>query len=289
MAEDMLTLDEIVARTTDLPTIPAAALRVLQETESSTSTASSVAQILGTDQALSAKVLRLSNSAYYGLSRRVSNLSEAVVVLGMRAVRNLAIVASSYPWMNKPIPGYELGPKEMWQHSFGVAVGAQLIAKRGNVPDDEGAFTAGLLCDMGKAALSVWFENKTAKMLALAQQTSQPFCAVERMLLGYDHAEVGAHLAQRWNFPENMVRAIRYHHEPSACEKHDQIVDCVHVGDYLTTLLGLGLGGDGTQYSLDNEALVRLGVSPDDIDEIADEFAGRYESYETLFAELNAA
>ncbi|MBL8086737.1 MAG: HDOD domain-containing protein [Chthonomonas sp.] len=289
MSEQLITIEEIVSRTTDLPSIPAAALKVLQETESSTSTASSVAQILSTDQALSARILRLANSAYYGLSRRVGNLSEAVVVLGMRTVRNLAIVASSYPWMTKPVPGYELGTKELWLHSFGVAIGAQLAAKRANSPLEEQAFTSGLLCDIGKLALSVWFENKTDKMLQLAQAKRTSFIQVERMLLGYDHAEVGAHLAESWNFPKEIVNAIKYHHDPDACEDRTLLVDCVHFGDYITMLMGFGLGGDGMQYRFCESTLERLGIEPDDLDDVISEFVTQYEAYEKMFEELQAA
>src|SRR5690242_15728442 len=94
-----ITIEEIVKKTPDLPSMPAAAIKVMRETESTTSSASSIAHILAQDQALSARVLRLANSAYYGLSRKVANLQESVIVLGMRCVRNLCLVASTYPWM----------------------------------------------------------------------------------------------------------------------------------------------------------------------------------------------
>lgn len=289
MSREILSIEDIVARTPELPTIPAAALKVIQETNSTSSSAGTVASILGTDQALSVRVLRLSNSAYYGLSRRVTNLSEAVIVLGMRTVRNLALVASSYPFMVKEVPGYKLGPKDLWKHGFGVAVGAQLIAKLSKKVNDEEAFTAGLLCDIGKIALSIWFEDKTEAMAQFAVAKEMSFTQAEHLLLGYTHAEVGAHMALTWNLPESIVKSIRYHHYPGAAETQEPIVDCVHVADYLTMMLGFGLGGDGMQYEFDPTTLERLGLDANDLDGIVNDFVARYEEYESLVEELQAA
>lgn len=290
MAQELITIEEIVARTTDLPSIPAAALQVMEETESPTATAASIAKILMTDQSLAARILRLANSAYYGLARRVTNIQEAVVVLGMRTVRNLAIVASSYPFLTKEVAGYQLGAKELWLHSCGVGVGAQLAARIARYPNEDQAFTAGLLCDIGKLAMSVWFEGKTDKMLLLAQAKGLTFSEVERMLLGFDHADVGAHLAESWNFPKDITLAIRYHHNPAAAnDDRSLLLDCVHLGDYMTMLMGFGLGGDGMQYRFSEDTLDRLGITPDGLDEVLNEFVAKYEMYESVFEGLQAA
>lgn len=286
MASSLITIDDIVRKTSDLPSIPAAALRVVRETDSSTSTAGSVAHILAQDQALSVRVLRLANSAYYGLSRKVSDLSEAVIVLGMRSVRNLAMVASTYPWMIRPLAGYCLGPRQLWAHSFGVAVGAQAVAERSRVPGLEAAFTAGLLHDLGKVALSIWLENKVAALIALANRDGLTFDQAERKVLGFDHAEVGQYMAEAWNLPKSLVDGIRYHHEPNLCHPHSPIVDCVHVADYLTMTMGVGLGGDGLQYKFSPECLERIGLTFADLDAITETFVLVYEGYESMFAEL---
>ncbi|MFY9234450.1 MAG: HDOD domain-containing protein [Fimbriimonadaceae bacterium] len=284
-----LTLEDIVQKTPDLPTIPAAALAVMRETESATGSANSVAHHLATDQALTARVLRLSNSAYYGLQRQVMDLQEAVVVLGMRSVRNLAMVAATYPWLSKPLKGYGLGPQEMWTHAFGVAVGAQLLAKKARLKDTDSMFTAGLVHNMGKVALSIWLENKIHAMLALATRDNLTFDQVEKKLLGYDHAEVGAYMADRWNLPKPLIEAIQYHHEPNSCPEPNLIVDCVHVADFLTMSMGYGLGGDGLRYDFQEEALQRIGLEASAFDEIAAEFIEAVEAYEKLFLEMAEA
>jgi putative nucleotidyltransferase with HDIG domain len=287
MVSTTLTIEDIVKKTPDLPTIPAAALAVMRETDSSMSSAHSVAMQIAQDQALTARVLRLANSAYYGLSRQVVDLQEAVVVLGMRCVRNLAVVAATYPWMSQPLKGYQLAPKQMWTHSFGVAVAAQQIAKKTQAAPDETVFIAGLLHNIGKVALSIWLENKLAMMMALAVKENIPFDHLERKILGFDHADVGAYLGEQWNLPKVFIEAIHYHHKPNECVPPSTTVDCVHIGDYMTMSMGFGLGGDGLKYDLCEDSLRRINVQESDLELLLSDFVEEYQKYEALFEEMS--
>jgi putative nucleotidyltransferase with HDIG domain len=283
-----VTIEQIVSKTSDLPTIPAAALKVMRETQSSSASAASVARIIVTDQALSARVLRLANSAFYGLSRKISDMPEAVVVLGMKSVKNLALVAGTYPWMKRPLTGYCLGPEEMWRHAFGCAAAAQIVARMSRKCSEDLVFTAGLLHDIGKVALSVWLENKMGAILLYAGREEISFDEAERRVLGYDHCQVGFHLATSWNLPEEICSACLFHHTPAHAAEHQSVVDCVHVGDYICSAMGFGLGGDGMLYPFDEGSLIRLGISPEQIDAITDEFVEKFEEYEALFSEIAA-
>ncbi len=282
-------IEEIVRQTPDLPTIPAAALAVMRETESAISTASSVARHIAQDQALAARVLRLANSAYYGLSGEVTDLQECVVVLGMRCIRNLSMVAATYPWMVRPLQGYGLGPKQMWTHSFGVAIAAQRIASETRAVEPDLAFTAGLLHNIGKVALSICLEKELGKVVRLAEMAKISFDEAEKKVLGFDHCEVGEYLGRMWNLPKPLVLAIRYHHDPNACDPISPLVDCVHMGDILTLSMGFGLGGDGLQYCYDPSVCERLGLEASQIDEIALRFSEDYLAYERMFEEMNQA
>lgn len=287
MTQAVMSIEDLVKKTADLPTIPAAALAVMREAASSTSTATSVANHIAQDHALTAQVLRLANSAYYGLSRQVDDLQEAVVVLGMRSVRNLAIVASTYPWMSVALKGYGLGPKQMWTHSFAVGIGAQLLARKSGKADEDVAFTAGLLHNLGKLAMSIWLEKRLAAMLQYASRENLTFDQVERKLFGYDHAEVGAYLAESWNLPPKLVQAIRWHHQPNNATPPDPVVDCVHVGDYFTMSLGFGLGADGLRYEFSEDALKRLSISQSETDRLLDAFTNHYLEYEQMIDAMN--
>lgn len=284
----LITIDEIVNKTTDLPSFPAAAVKVMRETDSSSSSASTIASILAQDQALSARVLRLANSAFYGLSRKVGDLPEAVVVLGMRSIKNLAMVAATYPWMNRPLAGYQLEPKQMWTHAFGTAIGAQLIAKKTGKCKDDVAFTAGLLHDIGKVALSIWLENKIGAILLYASREGLTFDEAERKVLGFDHTQIGHELATRWNLPDEIGYAVRFHHAPSDSDPISSLVDAVHVGNHLTLSMALGLGGDGAHYRFDESALFRLGLKTADLEAVTEEFVEMYDQYEKLFEDMAA-
>jgi len=288
MISSTLKLEDIVRKTSDLPTLPKAALNVIRETESPTSSAATVAHHIGMDQALTARVLRLANSAYFGLARQVSDIQEAVVILGMRNVRNLAIVASTFPWMSKPLKGYRLGPRQMWTHSFCVAVAAKELALKTRKADPDLAFTAGLLHNIGKVALSVWLENKIEAMMNVAVRENLTFDQMERKLLGFSHAEVGAYLADQWSLPKVFVEAILYHHSPNESPQPNPVADYVHIGDYITMSVGLGLGADGLRYEFYPEALDRVAIDHADIDEVLDSFLEAQEAYERMFDDFTS-
>jgi putative nucleotidyltransferase with HDIG domain len=289
MAPTIPSLDDIIAKTTDLPSLPIAVLRVAKESASPGATTARVAECLASDQALSARVLRLANSAYYGLPRQVKDLREAVMVLGMRCVRNLAIVASSYPWLSKSQNGYGLPPEVLWQHSVGVAVASQLVARNKAVHPDESAFTAGLLHDLGMTVMGVWLERGRADVVRLIQRDCVPLAEGEMSICGFDHTEVGARLAESWNLPPEIIEAIRYHHSPDDCDPRSELVDCVHVGDYLTYSLGFGLGAHIPYYFLSEGAMCRLGLTTSDVERISLQFVGAFSRYLEVFEVLRAA
>jgi HD-like signal output (HDOD) protein len=281
----VITIQDILQKTTDLPSMPAAAMAVMREAESSTSSAQSIARHLRQDQALSARVLRLANSSYYGLARQVSEVGEAVVVLGTRTVRHLCLVAASYPWLQRELKGYELAPAELWRHSFATAVASGVIATQSGKGDRDVCFTAGLLHNIGKVALSVWLEGKTTTLQLLAERADMSFDEVERRVLGFDHAQVGEAMCERWNLPRLLTQAIRWHHEPNLCDPTSYTVDVVHLADYLATTMGYGLGADGLRYRVYQDCFDRLGLQSDSLDEIIVEFLETYNREEKVFEE----
>lgn len=283
MVAASLKLEEILRKTQDLPSLPKAAIMVMRETDRAEASAASVAALISQDQAITARVLRLANSAYFGLSRQVLDIQEAVVILGMRNVRNLAIVASTFPWLMRPLKGYKLGPKQMWTHSFCVAIAAKDLATKTKKADPDVAFTAGLLHNIGKVVLSIWLENKVDTMVDLAVRENISFDQMERKVLGFSHADIGAHLAAQWNLPQTFVDAIQFHHSPNEAETFDPVTDYVHIGDYMTMSVGLGLGADGLRYEFQPEAMERVGIAESDVDAVLDSFLEAHEAYEKLF------
>lgn len=285
-AQPILTLDDIVAKTTNLPALSAAAVEVMREADSALGSAEGMARALGRDPALAAQVLRLANSAFYGMPRKVASVPQAVLLLGSRAVRNLALVASTYPSLVQPVTGYALGPDQLWMHALGTASGASLVAEKTGSALSDLAFTAGLLHDIGKVAMSVWLDKKLPALLKIAEIEGSTFDEVERRVLGYDHTQVGAHLGQRWNLPEDLILAMRWHHQPDKAPAGNALVDCVHIADYLSMAMGLGIGGDGLRYGLSENSLRRLGLNEDDLPELADLFYERFQAQLEAFEEV---
>jgi putative nucleotidyltransferase with HDIG domain len=284
-----LTLEDVVEKTADLPALPAATLAVMRESQSSTATAHTVSRYLSQDQALTARILRLANSAFYGMQRRIANPEEAVVILGMRAVRNLAMIASTYYWMEKPLKGYALQPHEFWEHSLSTAVAAQVIAQNIAPGSADLAFTCGLLHDLGKVALSAWLENHSVTLTAIAAKLDMTVEQAERRVLGFDHQQVGGKMAEKWNLPKVIVDAITYHHCPSECSPSATMVDVVHTADFLASTTEVTThGGAGLHFAVDELALGRLGISIGEIEALADEFVAQYQAYDKLFLDKAA-
>jgi putative nucleotidyltransferase with HDIG domain len=283
-----ITIEEVISKTTDLPVISAIALKVMREADNANTTAARLSHWLGQDPSLSSRVLRLSNSAYYGLSRKVTTIQDAVVILGMRCVRNLSMVAATYPWLSKPLEGYGLEPLMLWQHSHSTALGAQFVAAKSGRLNPDVAFTGGLLHDIGKLALNASLDRKAQALARLADLNGWTFVEAERTVLGFDHGQVGGHLATKWNLPQEMVDSARFHHEPELAEEPSLVVDAVHIGNYLTMALGFGLGMDGLKYSLSDGALLRLGLKPADLDVIASDLESEFAAQSRAFEEMVA-
>jgi putative nucleotidyltransferase with HDIG domain len=284
----MLSIEDIVRRTPDLPSAPHIALAALRHASDPNASANSLAEIICQDQALVVRVLRLANSAFYATRREVVSITDAVVLLGTRTVRQLCLLASTFPWMMKALPGYDLGPMEMWIHSLSVGVGAQLLAERTNLFDPETAFTAGILHDLGKVALSVWLDNKVYAMARLAEIEEVSFEKIERKVLGFDHQDVGAYMAEAWNVPKPLVQAIRAHHRPLDNKEYPEVVNCVHVADHLSRAMGLGIGGDSMCYEFYEETLFCLRLTYSQLDSLANEMLERYEKKSRLFMPMAA-
>jgi len=277
-----LTLDDIINSVPDLPALPSAVLAVMRETTSASATSSSVANQILTDQGLSARVLRLSNSAYYGLTREVGKVQDAVTILGFRTVRSLVMVAGTYPLLKRRLEGYAMEGEDLWHHSAAVAVAASVLARQTERFNADEAFCHGLLHDIGKVALAETLNGSLPKLMKMVERGS-PFDEAERQVLGFDHGEVGAHLATRWNLPKPFVDAARWHHRPDENPTPSLTVDAVHVAGVIAMQLGYGLGADGLGYTLSWSAIHRLGLDADALERVTANVEEAVCAHRTLF------
>lgn len=264
-------LQQLVQTIRDLPALPEVVVRVMRMTEDPRTDAQSIARVIATDQAMAARVLKLANSAFYGLPRRVSTLSEAVVILGFRTIKNLAIAASTFELLNREIAGYWLQRGELWRHSLACAIGAQLIARRVRLPVTEEAFVAGLLHDIGKVAINLFVREQFDQIMQRALQDQIAFVDAEQAVLGFNHAMAGGLIAEKWNLPPTLVAVIKYHHQPSTAPEHDPMISIVHLADVLAITLGIGIGGDGLYYHFEEDTMTLFGLEQADLDDLCEQ------------------
>jgi putative nucleotidyltransferase with HDIG domain len=247
-------LNELLNRVGELPPMPAVAQRALALIRDPNSNMASLAGVLAMDGAMTGLVLRWANSAYFGLKFPVTTVQQAVVYLGHKVLHSLILAASMAAVLDRPAPGYGLERGELWRHSIAVAAGARLVAAPYGSQVAEEAYHAGLLCDVGKLAFDGLLRGVE---LGAPEWQGRSFSDLEIAFFGVDHATLGAALAQRWNLPAGLIEAIAYHHRPSLANGK-LLVDAVHLADAATMMLGIGLGRDGLQYSLDPAACARL-------------------------------
>lgn len=207
-----LSLYNIINRVDELPEVPQIAFRAIQLLNNPDTEVSSLAEVISSDQALTAKVLRLCNSAYYGLPRKVTTVSEAVLIVGFSSIKSLVLMITTQSTMNKGLLGYKIGPGEFWRHSIGTAETARLLAQHIRYEKPEECFIAGLIHDIGKMVLNQHALPEVYRATNLSQKERLSVHMAEQRILGFDHASIGAALAERWNFPPVLVESIRRHH-----------------------------------------------------------------------------
>lgn len=266
----VLSIDEITARISELPVLPANVSEVIAACDDPDITVGQISQKILQDQQLTASILKLANSALYGLSRRVATVTEAVVLLGLATIKSLAISSHTYRLLNRSLPGYGLERGEIWRHSIAVAMTARTVAVDVHLAPVEEAFVAGLLHDIGKTVLSGYMEDAFEEVMSVVRSDQIAFSDAELRVLGFDHAELGARIARAWNFPPDLVEAIRYHHAPGSARLKPKLTYAVHLADCVCMMLGIGIGADGLSYQIDPGTCAALGLEAGGVERVID-------------------
>lgn len=236
-------LRTIVYRTTELTPLKAVAAKAIQMAEDEHSAAMDLAAVLSSDQALTAKLLKLSNSAYYGYSRRIGTVREAVILLGMRTVRSVAIASSIIEAFDvSPIRGFSRDL--FWAHSVCVGLVAESIAKTTKAARPEDAFTAGVMHDVGKLAMLLARPDLFGQATRLVVDDGWTWRDAERDVFGVRHQDIGARLTQRWKFPDHLVEAIRLHHPDRMPSSVETLNDVIVTANLACNRYGLACGFD---------------------------------------------
>ena len=247
-----------------VPSLPLTFQRIQELVSNPKSGMPQLAEAVSVDQGLVTRVLRLANSSFYGLANRIDTITQAVSLIGMRQVRDLAL-ATAVVDLFKDIRGGALDGRRFWEHALAVGTTSRLIAAKRGERETERHFVAGLLHEIGLAVMAQQQPALVAANLAKAAEAQQPLSMIERRDLGYDHAEVGGAVIEHWRLPPALVETTTHHHHLLTSARYVHDCATVHVADVLVEALAYGSGGEPVVPPLDPPAWEVLGLLPLDL------------------------
>lgn len=217
----------------NLPTLPSVAIEVNKMLQDMDTSIKDLNNVIEKDQAIVSKILRLVNSAFFGLPRKVSNLQHAITLLGFSTIRNAIISISIIDvFPNQDIcPGFRIS--DFWMHSVAVAVTSRYMAEETRLHTTDESFIGGLLHDIGKVVLSLYFNDLFNKAYQAAVKNNYSFYQAERDVLQIDHARIGAHLAKKWKLPIGLADSIRFHHAVKDTAHDFNLLMLVHAANII--------------------------------------------------------
>ena len=277
---------QVVSNIRNLPTPPIVFHQIQKVINDQTASATRIASVLQEDPAMSVKVLKLTNSAFYGLAREIDSVKQAVVVVGLEAIKNLVLSASVIDmFKGKNID--EEYQEHFWRHSLATAFCARLMARSfraTGIADQDAAFSAGLLHDVGKMVISCFLPDEFAKVKeARASQPVAADYALEREILGYDHAQIGGFLAVQWKLPPKLGDAIANHHSPAQSVGGNPLTHIIHLADIVARRT-FGNTFEGGDPQCTSDSLVFLNIAEEDVFAFDDKLREEYVKAETFMA-----
>jgi len=270
----------------NLPTLPQVASRLIRIINDPMTSSNDVAFVIGQDLSLSAKVLRLSNSAFYGVPKSITNINSAVVILGLKVLNTMVLgltVFDMFPDKKKNAALFDR--KSFWLHSLGCGMIAKFLASRIRqfiLFDPEEAFCAGLLHDIGKVVMEQYLHDDFHKALEFAHANNMPIYNAENMVLGYNHCQVAEWLTSTWGLPSELQFPLIYHHTPSESEQYREIITLCHLSDWLCYDLGLN-NNSYKPPELIQEAFTTLKLEQTDVDSLRERFKSEMEKAMAFF------
>ena len=258
-------------RISEVSTLPNVAIRIIEVANDASTGAHDLLDVVQLDIALATRIMRTVNSSYYALQDKVADLKLAIALLGFKEIRNLAMTAYVAQLFKKGTGHGTYTRVGLWNHLIGVGAGAQLIAQTcGKVPPAE-AYLAGLLHDMGKTLLDQYLNRPFCEVIDRLDGET-PICELEREILGFDHTELGQFVTAKWNLPEHLTTAIRYHHAPEEyVGPHAEIVSVLALANFFCNAKELSSLGVPNKQVPPTEVFARLGLDKPQIGAIWDQ------------------
>jgi putative nucleotidyltransferase with HDIG domain len=267
---------KVIEKIDDLPTLPRTVLQITGLVNDPKSSAKDLARVITDDQVLTVRLLKLVNSSFYGFPQRISTVTGAIVLLGFDAIRNLLLTTSVFDLFANRNRQKKQDQERFWDHSLGCAVGAKVIGNYLRHDKIEELFVSGLLHDIGKIVEMMFLPDEFSKIVAAVKRDNILMTAAENNVLGYNHAEVGKLLAEKWNLPVKLVQVIAHHHDPANAGSFTMEAAIVHLADIFCRALNMGYGGDNKIPPLDKLAWERLKIQTSSIETILETMRREY-------------
>ncbi|MBZ0155701.1 MAG: HDOD domain-containing protein [Alphaproteobacteria bacterium] len=258
---DIQVLRAQIEKIDTLPTIPTVLKKLLAVIENPKVSMNDISGFISNDPVLTSRVLKVVNSPIYGFPGRISSVSQALILLGLNVVRGMLLGVSVFEAMQKTMQG-------LWEHSLGCAVTARIIAIKKGVSEPEEVSIAALLHDIGKVVLGLKFPGEYKEIMTDAERRDLLIFEGEKDRFGITHADAGAWVAQKWNFPRGLIEVIEYHHKPHLSRGVPLQTAIVHLSDILVRARGFGFAGDNFVPPLHPSVWQTLRLSEGDIKEI---------------------
>lgn len=260
-------IDQLLGDLERLPSFPDLVHKVMQMVRDPDADFQAVGREIQKDLGLTSDILRISNSAYYHPAREIRSVHEAIVILGLKAVKDIVMVSAARGILKQPVAGYRLEERDMWDHSIVVAsLSAKIAEDRKTKTPPDVAFTAGLIHDVGKVVLSSTFRKAYLQIANdMKQDPTLRFTELERKYMGYSHSEVGAILLKKWNFPADLVESTLCNYTPEQAKVNPELTAIVHVANWLALSAGIGVDAGGMSEHLSIDAARSLGLNDDSV------------------------
>ena len=259
----------ILAKVRDLPTLPNVIHKVLTLVRDESTSAKKLGDLISYDQAISSRLLKVANSAYYGFMHEIATVQHAIVMMGFKEIKNLATGIAVFDTMRGDNSETSLMREEFWMHSMGCALAGQIICKKVGGVDAGTSFTSSLLHDIGKLVLDVALTQEYVKVVEKVRVSGVSMVDAEQEILGFNHADVGRWLCEKWKFPPILVSPISFHHHVDMVDvNYMGITSIVHLADILCKRAQIGSGGDNHIPVIQPHAQKHLKLKEDDLEKM---------------------
>jgi HD-like signal output (HDOD) protein len=272
----------ITDKINNFPTLPDIVQKLLTVIQDEKASASDLCKLISYDQAISLRLLKVANSAYYGFLKEVANVQHAIVILGLDEVKRLSLGIAILDFMKGTNDESSLKMEDFWKHSVGSSLAAQLISKKSGVESDITP-TSSLLHDIGKLALDNLFSKEYKLVMEKAKTESISTLDAEKAILGFGHTDVGLWLCNKWKLPLTLILPIAYHHQVDEADQDNILnVSIVHLADIVCHKAGIGNNADSSVPSLNKGVKEKLGINEEVIDTIVQELQSEEEKVQAF-------